>query len=166
MTLTELSDEIDLGECLTPSSPKVIMTIDYNTDVYNAWHILNVNERFLPLKNAKKQGGLLVPSLQVLTCWRVPLEYLLENKVKSDGTLVHAPPNGPPQQFNVFFQVAPEELWEVPGKDVYLDKLHQPLHSILGNNTLNCKDAVYLHFNPIAYPIPHCCSWPRGEQNA
>ena len=71
----------------------------------------------------------------LLTCWRVPLKYLSENKVESDGRLVHAPPNGPPQQFNVSFQVVPEELWEVPGTDVYLDKLHQPLHGALGNYT-------------------------------
>jgi len=36
MTFTELSDETDLGKCLTSSSPEVIMTIDYNTDVNNA----------------------------------------------------------------------------------------------------------------------------------
>ena len=60
--------------------------------------------------------------------------------MESDGRLVHAPPNGPPQQFNVSFQVVPEELWEVPGTDVYLDELHQTLHSALGNNTLSDED--------------------------
>ena len=70
-----------------------------------------------------------------LTCWRVLLEYLPQNQVESDGRLVHASPNGPPQQFNVSFQVVPEELWEVSGTDVYLDKLHQALHGTLGNYT-------------------------------
>jgi len=52
------------------------------------------------------------------------MEYLLENEVYGDGRLFHAPPNGPPQQFNVSIQVVPEELWKVPRTDVYLDKLH------------------------------------------
>ena len=70
-----------------------------------------------------------------LTCWRVVLEYLPQNKVDSDGRLVYASPNRPPQQFNVSFQVVPQELWEVAGTDVYLDKLHQALHGTLGNYT-------------------------------
>jgi len=63
------------------------------------------------------------------------LEYLSQNKVDSDGRLIYASPNRPSQQFNVSIQVVPQELWEVPRTNVYLDKLHQALHGTLGDYT-------------------------------
>ena len=69
--------------------------------------------------------------LIVLTCWRIPQEYLPEHKVNNDSRIIHTFPCGLPQQLHVSLQVVPKELWKVFGTDVYFDKLDQPLHSTL-----------------------------------